>query len=103
MTTWWNMTIQQVEKTLIKPAQNGKDPVYFSYKDIVYEKDGWADASKYLPAECDLCSLIIEGMENPISGWIIGKCWDSARFEGLRKPNVIFWKQRREIGGPFND
>jgi len=47
----------------------------FSYCNVKYDRNGWADASKYLPADYDLLFLKMKDGEI-ISGWSYGNKWD---------------------------
>jgi len=59
------------------------------YKDVHYNKKGWADASKYLPVDCDLCQLKFE--DGTIkNGWAIHNRWDGLRINNDKK--VLAWK-----------
>lgn len=67
-----------------------KSPRY-SYYDVQFNEDGWADAQLYLPADYDLLTLIVRG-RGKVSGWSVGHFWDGGN---LRKQDkVLFWKRQ---------
>lgn len=63
----------------------------YSYTDVDFDKNGWADATKYLPDEFDLCYLRTDsGMK---IGWFCGNGWDGKTVE---KWDVITkWKRNK--------
>lgn len=76
--------------------ENGKYRKY-SYKDVVFDKDGWADASMYLPKDYDLVHMKLkrDNVENKIlPGWIFCRTW---RGLNLRiQDRIIAWKIKPE-------
>jgi hypothetical protein len=63
------------------------------YVDVPLDKDGYADASEYLPVEYDLMYLKIEG-KGIKPGW-----WNGNRWDGLNiKPDdkVLYWKRNMQ-------
>lgn len=64
-----------------------------SYLSVPKDFDGWVDASKYVPADYDLCLLKIEG-KSIRPGWISGLNWNGLRVED--KDKVLFWKRKKE-------
>lgn len=65
----------------------------FSYRDIFYDEDGWADATKYLPEDFDLITMKMKNGDYK-SGWSIGNSWRGAR---LRKDDeVLYWKRKSD-------
>ncbi len=79
----------KVGKDRIVDSKTGKERL-FSYRDIEYDFDSWADASKYLPADCDLMHLKTE--TNTMSGWSCGELWDGLRLKPDCK--VLYWKKQ---------
>lgn len=70
-----------------------KTPVFFTYRDVQYDIDGWADCARYLPEDFDLVFMRLK-REKTIPGWISGRSWS-----GLRLKNddvVLFWKRKDE-------
>lgn len=66
-------------------------PRYWTYKDVKYDEDGWADANKYLPADYDLVYLKIE--DQPcVCGWSAGNSWDGLQVK--KEDKVLFWKRK---------
>lgn len=79
--------------TLRDSIRKNKKKGYWAYSDIETDKDGWADASKFLPADCDLVYLRTEN-DKTKKGWHCGNQWDGLH---LSKKDVIkFWKYKRE-------
>lgn len=64
----------------------------FSYKNILYDENGWADAKKYIPEDFDLVSLKVKDKEPIFYGWSIGKNWDGYKIQ--REDEVIAWKRQ---------
>lgn len=65
----------------------------FSYKDVEYDNEKWADAEKYLPADFDLVFLKIKDLPI-ISGWMNGNNWEGLRIHS--DDQVLYWKKRKE-------
>jgi hypothetical protein len=66
----------------------------FAYSDVIYDHDGWVDATKYLPFDFDLVRVMtIEGRQ--YSGWCIGKEWDGQKIKP--EMNIILWKKPEYI------
>lgn len=63
----------------------------FSYFDIKYDPDKWADASKFLPADFDLVNLKILNRKKYVPAWSNGDKWDGANFRQGYK--VLYWKR----------
>jgi|GEM_PF-2555048 len=71
---------------LLPPYEVGKDD--FTYKNVVKDTDGWADALVYKPLPYDLVNVKIINIIK--SGW-----WDGSKWEGYRIKEddiVLFWK-----------
>ena len=70
-----------------------KKPIYYAYKDVEYDMDGWADSKKYLPEDFDLVYMRLK-REKTIPGWISGSSWFGLRFKS--GDVVLFWKRSHE-------
>lgn len=64
---------------------------HFSYNDIKYDEDGWADARLFHPLDYDLLYLKIEGKNEHVRGWCSGNVWDGLKYKTGDK--VLFWKR----------
>jgi hypothetical protein len=76
--------------SVIKVGQTLEHGKKVTYKDFKYDYGGWADSSKYLPGDYDLCFLKTE--EKTLPGWHTGISWD-----GLNVPEnlvVKYWKRK---------
>lgn len=81
----------------LRDPTGSKSKGYWSYSDVKIDKEGWADASQYLPADCDLVYYRTEE-EKTRKGWHCGKHWDGLHF---KKEDVVkFWKYKREYNFP---
>lgn len=80
--------IQKVGKDMIAGKTN---PRAFTYKDVVYDIDGWADSARFLPCDFDLVILKVEGKKS-ISGWSTGASWDGLNLAIGDK--VLYWKRK---------
>lgn len=65
------------------------DEKYFTYKQVEYDKEGWADADKFHPVDFDLLYLQIEGSTGTLRGWCSGNAWDGLKYNGEK---VLKWK-----------
>ncbi len=70
-----------------------KVAINYNYRDVQYDKHGWADVNKFLPADFDLVFLNIEGKKT-ISGWFTGNNWDGLLLK--EEDKVISWKLKEE-------
>jgi len=59
-----------------------------TYKDVKFDEDGWADTTKFLPMDLDLCILKFEN--KTIFGWYSGNSWDGMRVKEGEIP--LYWK-----------
>lgn len=74
-------------------GQKKKIPIFYTYKDIRFDVDGWANSKKFLPEDFDLVLLRLK-RERTIPGWINGMKWEGIR---LKKDDlVMFWKRNEE-------
>lgn len=81
-------TIPKVGKTFIKDKKSKKDRK-FSYKDIDYDPDKWADAKKFFPADFDL--MLLKTKDKTYSGWASGYKWDG--YKHKKENEVLYWKR----------
>ncbi len=61
-----------------------------TYKDVLFDCDGWADVNLFLPIDYDLCLLKTD--HKTYVGWNTGSGWD-----GLQVPDnlhVLYWKRQ---------
>lgn len=66
-----------------------RHPTY-TYKDVRYGVDGWADAKKYLPIEFDMVMLFTKN-HKVLFGWSTGTDWDGLRID--IDEDIIAWKR----------
>jgi len=71
--------------------QVGEKVRKFSYRDIPFDPDGWADAKKYLPADYDLMFLNIKDKKSSC-GWSVGNKWDGSKLENTDE--ILYWKKK---------
>lgn len=65
----------------------------FSYRDILYDPDGWGDTKKYLPADYDLMLLKIK--DKKISyGWIFMTKWEGLKIK--QDDEILYWKKNSD-------
>lgn len=65
----------------------------FSYIHVNYDKNGWADATKYLPANYDLVLLKLENGKF-CNGWLNVNTWDGLHLKPTDK--VLYWRRKLE-------
>lgn len=70
----------------------GTSKKQYSYTDILFDKDGWADSSKFLPISYDLMLLKDEKGLKQI-GWYTGQAWDGSRYNGQ---HITHWKRKMD-------
>lgn len=90
--------IQKVGKSKIKLKnvfRNGKEikERVFAYRDVFFDPDGWADASRFLPEEYDLVLLKYD-TERTTCGWLSGTTWEGLRHNPDQQ--VLYWKRKLE-------
>jgi hypothetical protein len=79
--------ITRIGKRTKKPRES---EILYTYNDVEYDSDKWADSSLFLPEDFDLVLLDIEG-KKPISGWYNASQWTGLR---LRKGDKVKrWKR----------
>jgi len=84
------------EKTGSIDAKTGKrrrSPVFYSYQDVEYDIDGWADTLRFLPEDFDLVFMRLK-RDTTIPGWFNGSSWTGLRLKSDDK--VVFWKRKLE-------
>lgn len=91
--TYSNGSIKKVDKEY----KIGEQFVRFSYRDVVYDDDDWADASRFLPADYDMMSLKLD-TGRKIPGWIQGNQWEALRLKPGNQ--VLFWKRTMPDNDP---
>lgn len=69
-----------------------------SYDDVKYNKDGWADATKYAPSRFEI--VVLKTKNKMANGWYQGGEWFSRKWG--KNLQVLQWKPSKEIfiGGP---
>jgi len=65
----------------------------FSYKEITFDDNGWADSNKFIPLAYDLVTMRVErGGEKIIyNGWWTGTQWEARKNKNHDK--VLEWKK----------
>lgn len=63
--------------------------LYYSYMDVKFDEDGWADTKEFIPADFDLCYLKIKDKKTK-SGWANGLKWDGLNVDP--DDEVLYWK-----------
>lgn len=68
--------------------------IYYTYRDVKYNAEKWANSAEYLPAEYDICILQLK--DNIFKkGWHNGIGWDGLH---VKHTDVIeSWKKSNEI------
>lgn len=85
---------------ITKFDKNGKEKkveVVYTYRDVQYDIDGWADSNKYLPDDFDLVYMKIEGKKT-MPGWASGNSWAGLKYKDGDK--VLYWKRKPEEKTP---
>jgi len=85
--------IQKVEHTLMPLKSGKKKPKRMEYQHVEYDDWGWADPTKFLPADCDLVTLRLESGKE-VHGWIVGNRWEGIRKS--KKDGVVAWRRETE-------
>jgi len=65
----------------------------FTYFDIEFDKEGWADPSLYLPLPFDL--VVLKLRKENIMGWWNGAKWDGYKLRDCDK--VFYWKKSKYL------
>lgn len=77
----------KVDKSIITDKKKGIQRK-FTYKDVEYDCDQWADAKKYMPADFDL--VYMKTKNKIFNGWAYVDSWDGAKISP--EDEVLFWK-----------
>lgn len=83
-------------KIVANTGRKTKEKEYF-YRDVQYDIDGWADATKWLPADYDLVIMRLKNRPT-IVGWSVGKEWISLRLKD--NDTVLQWRKKPEEKTP---
>lgn len=75
---------------IIKVGVYRKGKGKYTYKDVSFDANGWADVERFLPITFDLC--LLKSKDRIFTGWFNGMTWDGLRM----KPNdvVLYWKRK---------
>lgn len=76
-----------------KTGKMKKVEVLFTYRDVKFDIDGWADSKEYLPDDFDLVYMKVEGRKT-MPGWSIGTSWAGLRLKPTDQ--VVYWKRKPE-------
>lgn len=83
-----------VTKIVYLNDRGKKKKRYALYRDVLFDKDLWADALIYFPETFSIMYLKCQGLTKIYPGW-----WTGHEWSGLRLPEdavVIAWKRRPE-------
>jgi hypothetical protein len=79
-----------------KTGRPQKKKVLYTYRDVFFDIDGWADCKRYLPEDYDLVYMRL-ARERTIPGWISGTAWMGIK---LKDDDIVkFWKRKEEVQG----
>jgi hypothetical protein len=84
---------EYIEKEDKNSDKKKKVAVLYTYRDVKFDLDGWADSKEYLPEDYNLVYMKIEGRKT-IPGWSIGSSWSGLRLK--LTDQVIYWKRQTE-------
>ena len=79
----------KVARDYIELAEGKRRKV--SYKDVRFDKDKWANAKSYLPADYDLVYMRLDS-DITIAGWSNGNSWEGLRLR--ENDHVLYWKRK---------
>lgn len=68
--------------------------IYYSYRHVRFDSDGWADANHFLPGDYDLVSMLCSN-GRILPGWSVGYSWEGLNYK-KEKHKIIAWKRRKE-------
>lgn len=74
-------------------ASGKRVSVNYSYDDVLFDEDGWADAKQFIPIDFDLCELKVKGKKSH-PGWVSGSKFDGLNIES--GDEVLYWKKQKE-------
>lgn len=75
---------------------------YYTYSEVEYNDDGWADPRWYKPLRCDLVNMKVlssyDGKFKEFHGWWNGKVWVGCRLR--EEDHVLAWQlcEESDIG-----
>jgi hypothetical protein len=78
----------------IKEKKDNK-VIYWNYRNIKYDKNGWANAEEYLPDQFDLCFIKTEN-NRVLKGWHTGQIWDGLNVNHTHKIKYWKWFEEKE-------
>lgn len=76
-----------------KTGKDKKIEVFYTYTDIKFDSNGWADSKTDLPGDFDLVYMKV-GEKKIIPGWISGSSWNGLRLKS--KDLIPYWKRKPE-------
>jgi len=77
---------------LFEVGENDSSGKKFTYTKVLYQKDGWADATKFLPLKYDLVNIKFE--KKTVHGW-----WDGLNWIGLKitpEDKALAWNKKED-------
>lgn len=79
------------------PGQHGiRTRKRWSYKHCCFDHEMFADATKYLPRDFDMCDVKVQQEANKIfSAWHTGNGWDGRKL--LPEHVVTKWRRKEDI------
>lgn len=82
-----------IEKEDKKTGKLKKVEVLYTYRDVKFDIDGWADSKEYLPEDFDLVYMKRDGQKT-IPGWVTGSTWNGLRLKST--DHIPYWKRKPE-------
>lgn len=67
--------------------------IYYTYKDVEWDLDGWADSKKYFPMDFDLVQMQLKRGKT-VPGWASGLSWCGLRLK--KDDEILSWTIRKE-------
>lgn len=64
----------------------------YTYTEVKFNKDGWADAKSFLPIPYDLM-LLMDEEGKTFNGWYTSYSWDGIRYKGQK---IKCWKRNMD-------
>ncbi len=64
----------------------------YSYGDVFFDADGWADVKRYLPVSYELV-LMKDENDKTIIGWHSGGSWDGLKYKAQE---IKLWKRKMD-------
>lgn len=75
-----------------KYKRNSKISIHYTYSDIKFKDDGWADVTEYLPLNFDLCDVKLD-CGRIFSAWVFENKWEGLKLKPQHK--VLFWRKHK--------